>query len=56
MSAEILDGKKLSEKILAEVAQEVANMKTPPTLAIVLVGEDPASLSYVKQKSAALHT
>ena len=50
MSAEILDGKKLSEKILAEVAQEVANMKTPPTLAIVLVGEDPASLSYVKQK------
>lgn len=50
MSAEILDGKKLSEKILKDIEQEVVNMKTPPHLGIVLVGDDPASLVYVKQK------
>ena len=50
MSAKILDGKKLSEKILADITQKMEKVKMPVHLGIVLVGTDPASLSYVKQK------
>ncbi|MEK7493713.1 MAG: bifunctional 5,10-methylenetetrahydrofolate dehydrogenase/5,10-methenyltetrahydrofolate cyclohydrolase [Patescibacteria group bacterium] len=32
------------------IVKKVRSMKTPPTLAVVLVGNDPASLSYVRQK------
>lgn len=32
------------------LAKKVRAMKTPPTLAVVLVGSDPASLTYVRQK------
>ena len=32
------------------IAKKVRAMKTPPTLAVVLVGSDPASLTYVRQK------
>ena len=32
------------------IAKKVRGMKTPPTLAVVLIGNDPASLSYVRQK------
>ncbi len=50
----LLDGKALSKKIQEEIAEEVARMvaagKKKPHLAAVLVGEDPASAVYVRNK------
>ena len=50
----IIDGKKLAETIKLEIAEEVKNIvkegKRPPHLAAVLVGEDPASQVYVRNK------
>ncbi|MEX2007889.1 MAG: bifunctional 5,10-methylenetetrahydrofolate dehydrogenase/5,10-methenyltetrahydrofolate cyclohydrolase [Candidatus Spechtbacterales bacterium] len=48
--ATILDGKKLSEQILAEIEKEVKGLAKRPRLAIVLVGNDPASRLYVGKK------
>lgn len=54
MSATILDGKQLATQIEAELAEQVAdfleNNGHEPTLAAVLVGDDPASGVYVKNK------
>ena len=51
---EVLDGKKVSNQIKDEIAQEVAQMKERgekvPHLAAVLVGNDGASLTYVGSK------
>jgi methylenetetrahydrofolate dehydrogenase (NADP+)/methenyltetrahydrofolate cyclohydrolase len=55
----ILNGKKLAEKILSQLKKKVAQLSASPTggptikLAVVLVGEDPASLNFVKQKQKA---
>lgn len=49
----LLDGKALATKIEKELISEVANLKNhsiTPTLAVVLVGEDPASCAYVNMK------
>jgi methylenetetrahydrofolate dehydrogenase (NADP+)/methenyltetrahydrofolate cyclohydrolase len=52
--AVILNGKELSEKIRGELKEEVAALKErfgrAPTLAVVLVGNDPASEIYVRNK------
>ena len=48
--AVLIDGKKLSEKICAEVACEAARLPRKPCLAAVLVGDDPASKIYVRNK------
>ncbi|MEO6986433.1 MAG: bifunctional methylenetetrahydrofolate dehydrogenase/methenyltetrahydrofolate cyclohydrolase FolD [Paralcaligenes sp.] len=56
MSARIIDGKALSASIKAEVARRVnalASQGITPGLAVVLVGEDPASQVYVRNKAAA---
>ena len=57
MTAKILDGKALAEEIRGEVAIGVAEMKqnhgAPPGLAAVLVGDDPASAIYVRNKRRA---
>jgi len=57
MPAEILDGKGISKQIQAEtkvkVAEFVAQHKKNPCLAAVLVGEDPASQVYVRNKERA---
>lgn len=54
MTATILDGKLLAKQIQAELTEEVAefieNNGVDPTLAAVLVGEDPASEVYVRNK------
>jgi methylenetetrahydrofolate dehydrogenase (NADP+) / methenyltetrahydrofolate cyclohydrolase len=53
MSAEIIDGKAHAERLRAEVADEVAALAVKgvkPGLAVVLVGEDPASQIYVRSK------
>ena len=50
----ILDGKAVAAKVLAEVKAGAAAFRdrtgAPPTLAVVLVGEDPASALYVRSK------
>lgn len=51
--ATIIDGKKVAEEVLAECAQEIAELKAAgvtPGLAVVLIGEDPASQVYVNSK------
>ena len=48
-----MDGKALGAKIRADVAREVAELGAPIGLATVLVGEDPASAIYVRQKQEA---
>ncbi len=54
MSAEIISGTKMREEILAEIRQEVEEMKKkkgrPPGLVTILVGSSPASVSYVTLK------
>ena len=49
----ILDGKKLSAKILNSVKRKVAAKKLKIGLAVVLVEKHPASVSYVRQKKLA---
>ena len=57
MSAQIIDGKKISEVIKAEVNERTALLKATrgitPGLAFILVGENPASQSYVRSKGKA---
>ena len=57
MTANILDGKALAEEIRGEVAMGVAEMQQKhgitPGLAAVLVGDDPASAIYVRNKRRA---
>ena len=58
MPAEILDGKALAERIRDDLAAEVAAFKAEtgvtPGLSVVLVGEDPASRVYVRNKENAV--
>ncbi len=53
MSAEIIDGKKIAQEIRQELILEVNNLKSKgivPGLATILVGEDPASQIYIRNK------
>ena len=54
MTAKIIEGLPVAERLRAEVTAEVARLKAEhglqPGLAVVLVGEDPASQAYVKSK------
>lgn len=53
MAAKLIDGKALSEQLRAEVGQRAAALAArghKPGLAVVLVGEDPASAVYVRNK------
>ncbi len=54
MSAQIIDGKAEAERLRGQVAEAVAELKAKhdltPGLAVVLVGEDPASAVYVRNK------
>ncbi|TGU92162.1 bifunctional methylenetetrahydrofolate dehydrogenase/methenyltetrahydrofolate cyclohydrolase, partial [Mesorhizobium sp. M00.F.Ca.ET.186.01.1.1] len=54
MTATILQGKEVAKSIREELAVEVAELKKQglvPGLTVVLVGDDPASHSYVRGKS-----
>ena len=57
MSAEILNGKQLAADMRADIASKVAEFKAKsgitPCLAVILVGANPASMSYVKAKAKA---
>ena len=46
----ILDGKQLRDKIFESLKQKLNKMNKKPTLAVVLVGENPASQIYVRNK------
>jgi methylenetetrahydrofolate dehydrogenase (NADP+)/methenyltetrahydrofolate cyclohydrolase len=54
MSAKLIDGKAIAEQILAETAAEIARLtsqhRVTPGLAVILVGNDPASAAYVASK------
>ena len=56
MTAYVIDGKAIAAKVRADVAADVALLKSQhgfvPGLAVVLVGEDPASKVYVRNKAA----
>ena len=55
--ANIIDGKKISAEIRAEIAAKTAEFKNErgyaPGLAVIIVGEDPASQVYVRNKKRA---
>ena len=53
MGAQILDGKMMSDELRAKIAERVAELKkqgVTPGLAVILVGNDPASEIYVRNK------
>lgn len=55
MTARILDGKALAAEVRAEVAQRVAALRArglQPALAVILVGDNPASQTYVRHKGS----
>ncbi|NDJ63245.1 MAG: bifunctional 5,10-methylenetetrahydrofolate dehydrogenase/5,10-methenyltetrahydrofolate cyclohydrolase [Chloroflexi bacterium] len=57
MAAQIIDGTVIAERLRAEIAQEAARYAAqaghPPGLGVVLVGDNPASASYVRMKRRA---
>jgi methylenetetrahydrofolate dehydrogenase (NADP+)/methenyltetrahydrofolate cyclohydrolase len=58
MSGTVLDGKSLAQQIESELSARVAKIREmsggkPPILATILVGDDPASATYVKMKGGA---
>ncbi len=57
MSATIIDGKQIAQDVRLEVKNKVSELKSKgitPCLAVILVGENPASVSYVTGKQKAL--
>lgn len=53
MSATVIDGKAMAEAVRREVAEEARRLPQRPGLAVVLVGDDPASQVYVRGKEKA---
>jgi len=57
MAAQIIDGKEIARKVRERLIPRVANLQqqgVAPCLAVILVGTDPASVSYVTAKERAL--
>ncbi len=48
--AQIMDGKAYSKEILAQIKLQVEKLQKKPSLAVILVGDDPASQIYVSNK------
>lgn len=55
MPAKRLDGKAMADHILADLKRQVALLPKPPGLAVIFVGDDPASDLYVRNKEKACH-
>ncbi len=53
MSAQIIDGKAVSSALKDKLAADVSAMAVKPGLAVILVGDDPASHVYVRNKISA---
>ena len=59
MSAQLIDGIALSRQIRTDVAARVQTLRArgvTPGLAVILVGDDPASAVYVDRKSTRLNS
>ncbi len=50
MAARIIDGNAVAARVRERVAEDVAALPSPPGLATILVGDDPASAVYVRKK------
>jgi methylenetetrahydrofolate dehydrogenase (NADP+) / methenyltetrahydrofolate cyclohydrolase len=50
MAARLIDGKAVAARVRERVREQVAELGTPPGLATILVGDDPASAVYVRMK------
>ncbi len=59
MTAQIIDGKQIAAELRLEIAKQVSEIKQQhkitPSLAVILVGNDPASEVYVSNKEKAAH-
>ena len=53
MTAAIIDGRARAGELRSDIARRVAGLARPPGLAVVLVGDDPASAVYVRSKGRA---
>jgi methylenetetrahydrofolate dehydrogenase (NADP+)/methenyltetrahydrofolate cyclohydrolase len=53
VSARIIDGKAIAAGLRARLAEQIATLPFRPGLAVVLVGDDPASAVYVRSKDRA---
>jgi methylenetetrahydrofolate dehydrogenase (NADP+)/methenyltetrahydrofolate cyclohydrolase len=53
MSSIVLDGKALARRLEGELSTRVARLRMRPVLATILVGDDPASATYVRMKANA---
>lgn len=53
MTAKILDGKALAQQIRQELKQKISTLQSSPSLAVIIVGNNPASEIYVKSKEKA---
>lgn len=53
--AQILDGRIMAEKLRLKLRNEIVTGQLSPSLAVILVGDDPASQLYVKLKEKACH-
>lgn len=49
----IIDGKEIAKNLRLKISEEVKKLDRPPGLAVILVGEDPASAVYVRNKERA---
>ncbi len=49
-SSRIIDGKAIADRLRSEIAAQVRDLETKPGLAVILVGDDPASQVYVGKK------
>ena len=60
MTAQIIDGKQIANDMRKNIAEQVSNIKknfnVTPTLAVILVGNDPASEVYVSNKEKSAHS
>lgn len=54
-SAQLLDGKILAEQIKKDLAQVISKSPDRPSLAVVMIGEDPSSTKYIKLKEKACY-
>ncbi len=57
MSAQIINGKAIAQDLLenikSRIEERIADGKRAPCLAVILIGEDPASAIYVRNKRLA---
>ena len=48
-----IDGKEIARGILARLSKDITALRVAPTLAVIQVGDNPASLAYIRQKQKA---